>query len=54
MDKTSIKLLDRTGETNYNNSNNRMTIIKYNSAIDILVEFDTGDIIKSTYNRAIK
>ena len=50
MDKTSIKLLDRTGETKYNNSNNRMTIIKYNSAIDILVEFNTGDIIKSTYN----
>ena len=50
MDKTSIKLLDRTGETNYNKSNNRMTIIKYNSAINILVKFDTGDIIKSTYN----
>ena len=50
MDKTSIKLLDRTGETNYNKSNNRMTIIKYNSAINILVKFDTGDIVKSTYN----
>lgn len=42
-------LQDRTGEINYNEYGNKMTIIKYNSAKDIVVEFENGYKAKSAY-----
>lgn len=41
---------DRTGEINYNKYNSKMTIIEYNLADDILVEFENGYKTNSTYN----
>lgn len=43
--------IDRIGGTKLNRSGNRMTIIKYNSANDIIVEFDDGFRIKTKYER---
>ena len=37
-----IHKIDRTGEININSFGSKMTIIKYNSARDVIVEFDDG------------
>lgn len=40
---------ERIGEINYNNSGERMKIIDYNNAHDMLVQFDNKAIIKTSY-----
>lgn len=40
---------ERTGETNYNLYGSKMTIVEYNGAKDIMVEFDNGYKTKSAY-----
>lgn len=40
---------DRTGEINYNIYGSKMTLIKYNGAKDIIVEFENGYKTKSAY-----
>ena len=42
--------LDRVGETNLNRYGNRMTIIKYNNALDIVIEFMDGFKFQTCYS----
>jgi len=41
---------DRTGESGYNNSGNYMKIIKYNNAMNVIVQYNDGYQTKCTYN----
>lgn len=48
-------IINRIGETNYNNQNLKMTIINYNNNHDIDVIFDDGTIVKhKSYSEFIK
>lgn len=49
--KNANDILTRTGEISFNKSNKKMQIIKYNNYKDIIIEFDDGFIIKSTYQQ---
>ena len=40
--------IDRTGEINYNNQGEKMTIIAYRKAIDIDIQFEDGSIAYNT------
>ncbi|UGO50602.1 HNH endonuclease [Bacillus phage vB_BanS_Sophrita] len=44
------KFNDRTGESNTNNYGSKMTIIKYDGANDIIVEFENGYRKQTSYN----
>lgn len=52
----SRKIIDRTGEINYNNFGSKMEIIKYKNALDIDVYFEEYDWIfkNATYNSFIR
>ena len=43
------KLIDRIGEINHNNYNNKMIIIDYNSSNNVIVKFEDGAIKKCDY-----
>ena len=43
------KQIDRIGEINYNNKNQRMIIVEYTNCDDIHVQFDDNTIIQSCY-----
>lgn len=44
------EVIDRTGEKDFNNSGRKMWILKYNSANKIVVQFDSGAIVRTKYN----
>lgn len=46
-----FKTIDRTGETAINSQGQRMVIIKYIKAIDIIVRFEDGTIKKTRYSQ---
>jgi hypothetical protein len=43
------ELKDRTGEINYNHYGSKMTITEYTNSMNIIVEFENGYKVKSTY-----
>lgn len=43
------RIIDRTGEINYNSCGSKMKIIVYNKKNDIIVEFENGYKVKSIY-----
>ena len=43
------KFIDKTGEENINNQGLKMKIIKYNGYYNVIVRFETGDIVKTQY-----
>ncbi|UGO47839.1 HNH endonuclease [Bacillus phage vB_BanS_Skywalker] len=47
-------MINRLGETNYNRYGSKMTIVEYNNASDIVVEFDNGYKINTQYRAFIK
>ena len=53
-----IQKISRLGETNKNSYGSLMTIVEYNNANDLIVEFENGYRIKSCYklfkNQSIK
>lgn len=40
----------RLGEVRTNNRGSKMKIIEYNNNKDIVIKFEHGDIVKTTYN----
>ena len=45
-----MKINTKLGEINYNKYHSKMTIIKYNTYKDIVIEFDNGNIVNTRYD----
>jgi len=48
------EIINRNGEINYNTNNEKMTIIQYNKNNDILISFDNGYKVRTTYQCFMK
>lgn len=42
--------LDRTGEIRYNTNNEKMVIVKYSKSKDIVIKFENGYLVKTSYD----